>query len=195
MDAFRDKIEFIEGDVTDADLVGRAVEGVDCVFHEAALASVPASVERPLASHAACATGTVTVLTPPDAPACVDSSTPPAAPPMAIGPIRSKCETDLPAPLVALCRRQIVRRTLLPCLLGNLRIRDRGASATSTSSRPRQDPNSQYSAVIPLFITAMLAGRQPIVYGDGLQSRISRSSKTWSMATSWRPTRPTWPAR
>ena len=56
------KIEFIEGDVTDAGAVAKAVEGVDCVFHEAALASVPRSVERPLDTHAACVTGTVTVL-------------------------------------------------------------------------------------------------------------------------------------
>ena len=59
MDSFRDRIEFIEGDVTDAAAVARAVDGVDCVFHEAALASVPLSVERPLDSNAACVTGTV----------------------------------------------------------------------------------------------------------------------------------------
>ena len=62
MDSFRDRIEFFEGDVNDAALVAKAVEGVDCVFHQAALASVPASVERPLDSHAACATGVVTLL-------------------------------------------------------------------------------------------------------------------------------------
>ena len=61
LEGFRDQIEFIEGDVTDAKSVARAVEA-DCVFHQAALASVPLSVERPLDSHAACATGTVTLL-------------------------------------------------------------------------------------------------------------------------------------
>ncbi|MCD4728440.1 MAG: NAD-dependent epimerase/dehydratase family protein, partial [Pirellulales bacterium] len=59
---FSEGVEFIEGDVTDAETVARAVEGVDCVFHEAALASVPASLDRPLDSHAACATGTVVLL-------------------------------------------------------------------------------------------------------------------------------------
>ena len=48
LDGFRDRIELIEGDMTDA-RVRPAVAGVDCIFHEAALASVPASVERPLA--------------------------------------------------------------------------------------------------------------------------------------------------
>ena len=62
IEGFREGVEFIEGDVTDAATVARAVEGVDCVFHEAALASVPASLERPLDSHAACATGTVVLL-------------------------------------------------------------------------------------------------------------------------------------
>jgi len=50
--AFRADVEFIEGDLNDSDAVGRAVNGVDCVFHEAALASVPRSVERPLDTKA-----------------------------------------------------------------------------------------------------------------------------------------------
>src|SRR5712675_2295653 len=55
------QIEFIEGDVTDAAKVAKAVAGVDCIFHEAALASVPRSVEKPLDTNAACVTGTLTV--------------------------------------------------------------------------------------------------------------------------------------
>src|SRR5687768_18145542 len=53
-----DKVEFIEGDATDPAKVAAAVKGADVVFHQAALASVPRSVESPLESHAACATGT-----------------------------------------------------------------------------------------------------------------------------------------
>ncbi len=60
--AFRDGVEFFEGSVTDKTVVERAMTGVDCVFHEAALASVPRSVETPLDTHAACVTGTLTVL-------------------------------------------------------------------------------------------------------------------------------------
>ncbi len=56
------KVEVVEGDVTDCAEVERAVRGVEVVFHEAAMASVPRSVAEPLASHAACATGTLHVL-------------------------------------------------------------------------------------------------------------------------------------
>ena len=57
-----DRVELIEGDISDVPLVAKAVRGVDCVFHEAALASVPRSVEAPLDTNAACVTGTVTLL-------------------------------------------------------------------------------------------------------------------------------------
>ena len=57
-----DALEFIEGDVADPTAVAEAVRGVDCIFHEAALASVPRSVEAPLDTNAACVTGTVTLL-------------------------------------------------------------------------------------------------------------------------------------
>ena len=57
-----DQIEFFRGDVTDSSLVGEVVRGVDCIFHQAALASVPRSVEAPLDTHAACVTGTLILL-------------------------------------------------------------------------------------------------------------------------------------
>ena len=56
------KIEFIEADLNDTAKVNEAVRGVDCVFHDAALASVPRSVEHPLDTNAACVTGTVNLL-------------------------------------------------------------------------------------------------------------------------------------
>ena len=52
-----DAVEFIEGDVRDPDMVARAVDGVDVVFHQAALASVPLSIEKPLETHHACPEG------------------------------------------------------------------------------------------------------------------------------------------
>ena len=62
MAGFRDRIEFIQADLLSASSVAKAVRGVDCVFHHAALASVPLSIERPLDVHAACATGTLILL-------------------------------------------------------------------------------------------------------------------------------------
>ena len=62
LDHVADDIEFIEGDVLDARLLQKTIGGVELVFHQAALASVPLSLERPLDVHAACATGTLTLL-------------------------------------------------------------------------------------------------------------------------------------
>ena len=58
----KDKIELIEGDLVDRAVVERAVTGIDVIFHEAALASVPRSVMAPLDTNAACVTGTVNLL-------------------------------------------------------------------------------------------------------------------------------------
>ena len=140
LDGFRDRIEFIEGDVTDAKLVARAVEGVDCVFHEAALASVPPSVERPLDSHAACATGTVTLL---------DAARRAGVRRVVYAAIERRLRRsahrqqarDRPAaPAFAVCRRQIGRRALLPGVLVELRPGDGGhplLQRVRTAARPR----------------------------------------------------------
>ncbi len=170
MAGFRDRVEFLEGDVTDAKIVARAVEGVDCVFHEAALASVPASVERPLASHAACATGVVTLL---------DSARRAgvrrvvyAASSAAYGnqPASAKRETDLPSPLSPYAAAKLSGELYCQAFWATFQL-ETVAIRYFNVFGPRQDPNSQYSAVIPLFITAMLSGRRPTIYGNGRQSR------------------------
>ena len=151
-------------------MVAKAVEGVDCMFHEAALASVPASVERPLDSHAACATGTVTVL---DAARRAGvRRVVYAASSAAYGdqPTSSKRETDLPAPLSPYAAAKLAGELYCQAFWATFGL-ETVAIRYFNVFGPRQDPNSQYSAVIPLFITAMLSGRQPVIYGDGRQSR------------------------
>src|SRR5690606_5813004 len=94
-----ERLELIEGDVTDAASIARAVERVDCIFHQAALASVPRSVKDPLSTHAACATGTLMLL---DAARRAGvRRVVYAASSSAYGdqPFSSKRETDLPGPL------------------------------------------------------------------------------------------------
>jgi UDP-glucose 4-epimerase len=170
MNSFRDRIEFIQGDITDAGLVAKAVQGVDCIFHEAALASVPASVERPLDSHAACATGTVTVL---DAARRAGVRRVVYAASSAIygnQPSTSKRETDLPAPLSPYAAAKLSGEFYCQAFWSTFGL-EAAAIRYFNVFGPRQDPNSPYSAVIPLFITAMLSGRQPVIYGDGGQSR------------------------
>ncbi len=131
---------------------------------------MPRSVEQPLPTHAACVTGTLTLL---DAArragvrrvVYAGSSS-------AYGdqPSQSKRETDLPAPIspygaAKLAAEHYVRAFWTTYGLQTVTLRYFNVFG------PRQDPGSPYSAVIPLFITALLAGRPPVVYGDGRQSR------------------------
>ena len=170
MDGFRDKIEFIEGDLTDAEAVRDAVEEIDYIYHQAALASVPRSVERPLDTHAACVTGSVMLL---------DAARRAgvkrliyAASSSAYGdqPTSSKRETDLPSPISPYGAAKLAVEYYLQAFTATYGF-ETVAIRYFNVFGPRQDPDSPYSAVIPLFITAMLAGQQPVVYGDGLQSR------------------------
>ncbi len=170
MDAFRDRVEFIKGDLIDAKTVAKAVEGVDCIFHEAALASVPRSVEAPLDTNAACVTGTVTLL---DAArragvrrlVYAGSSS-------AYGdqPTSSKRETDLPAPISPYGTAKLAAEYYCQAFTATYGFETVCIRYFNVFG-PRQDPDSPYSAVIPLFITAMLGGQRPVIYGDGLQSR------------------------
>jgi UDP-glucose 4-epimerase len=164
------KIEFIEGDVADPAQAAKAVAGVDCVFHEAALASVPRSVEHPLDTHEACVTGTLVML---------DAARKAgvrrfvyAASSSAYGdqPSSPKRETDLPAPISPYGAAKYAGESYCQAFAATYGMQTVALRYFNVFG-PRQDPNSQYSAVIPRFITAMLAGQRPTIYGDGLQSR------------------------
>jgi UDP-glucose 4-epimerase len=165
-----DRIEFIEGDLLDEKAVAKAVDGVDCVFHEAALASVPRSVANPLASHAHCVTGTVTLLN--AARLAKVRRVVYAASSSAYGdqPYCSKREIDLPAPLSPYAAAKLACEYYCQAFTATYGL-ETVAIRYFNVFGPRQDPNSEYSAVIPRFITAMLSGKQPVIYGDGGQSR------------------------
>lgn len=168
--AFGDAVEVFRGDITDPDLVAEAVAGVDTVFHEAALASVPRSIERPLDTNYACVTGTVTVLD--QARRAGVRRLVYAASSSAYGdqPTSSKRETDLPAPISPYAAAKLAGEYYCRAFTGSYGFETVGLRYFNVFG-PRQDPNSPYSAVIPLFITAMLNGQSPKVFGDGLQSR------------------------
>ena len=170
MQGFIDRIEFIRGDLLDPQAVAQAVAGVDCIFHEAALASVPRSVADPLASHAHCVTGTVTLLN--AARQAKVRRLVYAASSSAYGdqPYCSKRENDLPAPLSPYAAAKLACEYYLQAFTATYGL-ETVAIRYFNVFGPRQDPNSEYSAVIPRFITAMLAGKQPVIYGDGRQSR------------------------
>jgi UDP-glucose 4-epimerase len=165
-----DRVEFFRGDVTDVSLVGEVVRGVDCVFHQAALASVPRSVEAPLDTNAACVTGTVVLLD--QARRAGVRRVVYAGSSSCYGdqPSSSKRETDLPGPLSPYAVAKLAGEYYCQAFYHTYGFETVVLRYFNVFG-PRQDPDSPYSAVIPLFITRMLAGEAPIVYGDGLQSR------------------------
>lgn len=165
-----DAVEFVEGDLQDVDKMAAAVEGIDVVFHQGALASVPRSIDRPLDSHDACVTGTVVLLD-----SCRKAGVRRvvyAASSSAYGdsPIMPKAEAHLPGPLSPYAAAKLAGELYCEAFansydLETVRIRYFNVFG------PRQDPNSPYSAVIPLFVAALLRGERPTIYGDGEQSR------------------------
>jgi len=167
---FEQKIEIVQRSILDEKSLMDAVTGVDCIFHLAALPSVSRSMENPLASHAVCATGTLQVL---EAARRVGARRVVYASSSSIygdQPTLMRNEIDQPAPLSPYAVAKLTGEHYC-------RIYAQSFGVETVALRffnvfgPRQDPTSVYSAVIPRFITAMLAGRQPVIYGDGLQSR------------------------
>jgi UDP-glucose 4-epimerase len=170
LDSFRDAIDLVRGDIRDARLVAEAMKGVDVVFHEAALGSVPRSVADPLTTHEVNMTGTLNVLLAArDAgvkrvvyasSSSVYGETPvlPKREEMTVQPLSPYAISKLVGEHYATVFRHVYGFEVVALRYFNI-------------FGPRQDPESQYAAVIPKFVTALLNGKAPTVYGDGLQSR------------------------
>jgi len=163
-------IEFMEGDVADESAAARAVRGVELVFHQAALASVPLSIERPLDSHRSCATGTLNILN--QAVKAGVRRVVYAASSSAYGdrPFTAKRETDLPQALSPYAAAKLAGELYCQAFFHSFGLETVGLRYFNVFG-PRQDPASPYSAVIPLFVTAILSGKAPVIFGDGSQSR------------------------
>jgi UDP-glucose 4-epimerase len=170
LESFAESVDVVDGDIRDIDAVRRAMKGVECVFHQAALASVPRSIEHPLDTNEACVTGTVNVLD--QARRCGVRRVVYAASSSAYGdqPFSSKRECDLPAPLSPYAAAKLAGEYYCHAFYRTYGLETVCIRYFNVFG-PRQDPDSPYSAVIPLFITAMLAGKRPIIYGDGYQTR------------------------
>jgi UDP-glucose 4-epimerase len=165
-----DQIELVEGDLLDREAVDRAVASIDVVFHQAALASVPRSVARPLDTNAVCVTGTLNVL---DAARQANvRRVVYAGSSSAYGnlPDKSKKESLSPRPLSPYAAAKLAGEYYCSAFTETYGLETVSIRYFNVFG-PRQDPASEYSAVIPLFVAAMLAGRRPTVYGDGSQSR------------------------
>jgi UDP-glucose 4-epimerase len=165
-----DKIEFIEGDIGDPELVKEAVSGVDYVLHQAAIPSVERSVRDPVGTNRANVDGTLSLLV-----ASRDAKVrrvvfASSSSIYGDSPTLPKTEDMMPNPLSPYAASKLIGEYYCK-IFQNLFGLETICLRYFNVFGPRQDPTSQYAAVIPLFITAVASDRQPVVYGDGLQSR------------------------
>jgi nucleoside-diphosphate-sugar epimerase len=164
------RVEFVRGSLLDAEALRRALDGVEVVFHEAAIPSVPRSVEDPAETHRACAEATFALLLAARA----------AGVRRLVYAASSSCYGDQPTlPKVEDMRPDPLSPYAAAKLVGEYycQVWARTYGFETVSLRyfnvfgPRQDPGSQYSGVISRFIDALMSGRAPVIYGDGEQSR------------------------
>jgi nucleoside-diphosphate-sugar epimerase len=166
----RSRIDFRNADILDTDELGSACDGIDYIFHEAAVPSVPKSVEDPVGTNGPNLTGTLNVLE-----AARNAGVKRvlyAASSAAYGdsPQLPKTEAMCPEPISPYAVQKLAGEHYLTSYF-------RVYGLETVSLRyfnifgPRQDPSSQYSGVLARFISLMLAGKTPTIYGDGLTSR------------------------
>ncbi len=170
LSTFAGKIDVIEGDVADAATCRRACQGVEVVLHQAAIPSVPKSVADPLTSHRVNVDGVLHMLA-----AARDGGVKRfvyASSSSVYGEseVLPKVESMPPSPLSPYAVQKLTGeyycRVFAHCYgLATIALRYFNVFG------PRQDPASQYAAAIPAFITSLLRGERPTVYGDGLQTR------------------------
>lgn len=165
-----DKIEFIEGDFTDLETAKKAVEGVDYVLHQGAIPSVPRSIHDPVNTNNTNILGTLNMLLASkemgvkrfiyaaSSSAYGDSPTMPKVESMPVAP-------KSPYAIQKLAGEQYTQNFFKLHGLETVCLRYFNVFG------PNQDPESEYSAVIPIFIKKMLKGEQPTIYGDGSTSR------------------------
>lgn len=170
LEGIKGAIEFLQGDLSDEATAKKAVAGVELIFHEAALPSVPRSVANPRETHLACVQSTFNLLL-----AAKEEGVRRliyAASSSAYGdqPTLPKTEEMRPEPLSPYAAAKLVGEYYC-------RVFSRSYDLETLSLRyfnvfgPRQDPSSPYSGVISRFIALLGKGERPIIYGDGEQSR------------------------
>jgi UDP-glucose 4-epimerase len=165
-----DRIDFRDTDILDLDAMHKACAGVDYVLHQAAIPSVPKSVLDPLASNRANLDGTVNVLV-----AARDAKVKRvvfAASSSVYGetPTLPKRESMTPDPISPYAVAKLASEHYLISFYRCYQL-ETVALRYFNIFGPRQDPSSPYSGVLAKFITIMLRGEQPAIYGDGEQSR------------------------
>ena len=164
------RLEILEGDMVDREICREAVQDIDYVLHQAAIPSVPRSIAKPIESNDANINGTLNLLV--EARDAGIKRIVYASSSSIYGntPTLPKVETITPNPLSPYAVQKLAAEHYF-------RIFYEIYGLETVSLRyfnvfgPRQDPNSEYSAVIPKFIKALLTGHRPTVFGNGEQSR------------------------
>ncbi|PSQ53015.1 GDP-mannose 4,6-dehydratase [Halobacteriales archaeon SW_8_65_20] len=165
-----DAFTFHKSDIRDSETMQTVTDGIDYVFHQAAVPSVPRSIDDPVTTTDGNCTGTATVL---DAARKADVDTVVVASSSSVyGSTEQlpKVEsmTEQPESPYALSKYYTEKLTLQFSDLYDI---DTAALRYFNVFGPRQDPNGEYAAVIPKFLSLMLDGDRPVIYGDGEQSR------------------------
>lgn len=163
-------IEILEGDLRQREDCDRACSDIEVVFHIAALPSVPVSIEKPQETHDVNVNGTFNILTAARKNGCRRVIYAGSSSCYGDSEISPKHEGLTPAPLSPYAVQKLTgeyyMRVFYSCW---------GLETLTTRYfnvfGPRQDPKSQYAAVIPAFVTAMLDDKKPTIYGDGMQTR------------------------
>ena len=172
LDPFADHedFSFVEGDIRDTDVVADQLAGVDSIFHQAAVPSVPRSVEDPVTSTDVNCTGTATLF---DEARRADVETAVVASSSSVYgsseelPKVETMETNPESPY-ALSKYYTEQLAVQSADLYGI---ETAALRYFNVYGPRQDPEGDYAAVVPKFISLMLDGQRPVIYGDGEQSR------------------------
>ncbi len=166
----KDRIDFVQGSITDLETMMKAAKGVEYIFHQAAVGSVPRSIEKPLDTHEANATGTLNVCIAAQEAGCKRIIS--ASSSAVYGGILEvpKREDMRPVPISPYGASKIAGEFYLESFYHLYGIESVSLRYSNVFG-PRQNPNLQYAAVIPKFIKAIMNNQAPTIFGDGKQTR------------------------
>lgn len=162
--------EFIEGSILDRDCVRRALRGVDCVFHLAAMISVPESMAQPIECNEINSRGTLNVLEEASAAGVKKLLFSSSAAVYGDNPAAPKQETMVPEPRSPYAITKLDGEYYCQMFAAEGRLQTTSLRYFNVFG-PRQDPRSQYAAAVPIFIERALRGESITVFGDGEQTR------------------------
>lgn len=163
-------VEFIKGDTIDSKVCEQAFKNIDFIMHQAALCSVPLSIDNPFQTNKVNVTGFLNVLIAARNAGVKKVVYASSSSVYGNSPTLPKKETDAALPLSPYAVSKLTNELYASVFALNYGLDITGLRYFNIFG-PRQNPNSQYSAAIPLFITSLIQSKSPVIYGDGSQTR------------------------